>query len=70
MTIYKTNKCPKCGSYEVFSTSSTLYEINGGVYYCEYARHTDQDSPATCQDCEWEGKRSDTHLSEKEYVYD
>jgi hypothetical protein len=54
--------CPKCGSYgpfEVVVTTRVLLSDEGSDYAQDGALEYDNESPARCPDCHYEGKFGD-----------
>lgn len=51
--------CPECDSDRVTTEHHQMFMVNTGDHYCHSMKPQDADSPATCIDCEWMGKRRD-----------
>jgi hypothetical protein len=51
--------CPECGSYQVATAHHQMFMVNTGYHYCHSVKTQDDDSPATCLACRWEGVRKD-----------
>ena len=49
--------CPECGSDKVTTEHHQMFMVNSGDHYCHSMKTQDSDSPATCLDCEWKGRR-------------
>ena len=57
--------CPECGSERVTTEHHQMFMVNGGGHYCHSVKPQDDDSPATCLACRWEGERGDLILKEQ-----
>lgn len=51
--------CPECGSNQVTTEHHQMFYVNTGEHYCHSMKTHDDNSPATCLDCDWKGIRSD-----------
>ena len=51
--------CPECGSEQVTTEHHQMFYANTGEHYCHSMKTHDDNSPATCLDCDWKGVRSD-----------
>jgi len=49
--------CPDCGSSEVTLTCEQKFMANTDEHYCHSMKTHDDDSPARCLKCGWEGIR-------------
>ena len=51
--------CPNCNSDQVTTEHIQMFMVNTGEHYCHSMKTHDDDSPATCLNCGWVGKRVD-----------
>ena len=57
VTSDPTYHCPECGRTKVTTEHHQMFMVNGGEHYCHSMKTLDSDSPATCLDCRWTGRR-------------
>lgn len=50
--------CPDCHRGRLLVASIEKWEINTGDFYCHSIKTHDSDAPVNCQDCDWDGVRS------------
>ena len=51
--------CPECGRDKVTTAHIQKFMVNTGEHYCHSVKVQDPESPASCIDCYWHGRRDD-----------
>lgn len=57
--------CPECYSSDVYTEYHQMVNANTLEHWCHSVKAHDNDSPASCGNCNWRGERIDLILGDK-----